>query len=84
MRILIKNGTIVNEGLSYKGSLLINGNIIEKILSEKDYTQKSGYEDALAKLEKVSENFKVDFVISVSVDESELAEEYKSKVIVSL
>ena len=50
MRILIKNGTIVNEGLSYKGSLLINGNIIEKILSEKDYTQKSGYEDALVAL----------------------------------
>ena len=43
-----------------------------------------GYEDALVKLEKVSENFKVDFIISISIDESELAEDYKSKVIVSL
>ena len=32
MVTLIKNGTIVNEGLSYKGSLLINDNIIEKIV----------------------------------------------------
>lgn len=44
----------------------------------------SSYEATLEKLEKVSENFKVDFVISISVDEAELAEAYKSKVIVSL
>jgi len=46
--------------------------------------EEGGYEAALSKLEKVSENFKVDFIISISVDESELAENYKSKVIVSL
>lgn len=40
--------------------------------------------DAIAKLEKVSEAFSVDFVLSVSVDESELPEALKSKVIVSL
>ena len=40
--------------------------------------------DAIAKLEKVSEAFGVDFVLSVSVDESELPEALKSKVIVSL
>lgn len=36
------------------------------------------------KLEKFSEQFKVDFVLSVSLDESELPEAVKSKVIVSL
>ena len=38
----------------------------------------------LAKLRKISEQFSVDFVISISVDESELSEDLKSKVIVSL
>jgi len=38
----------------------------------------------LVKLEKISEQFSVDFVISISVDESELSEDLKSKVIVSL
>lgn len=42
------------------------------------------YDATLAKLEKVSENFKVDFVISISVDEADLTETNKSKVIVSL
>ena len=46
--------------------------------------EEAGYEEALAKLEKVSENFKVDFIISISVDEADLAENYKSKIIVSL
>ena len=32
MAILIKNGTIVNEGLSYIGSLLIVGNKLTKII----------------------------------------------------
>lgn len=36
------------------------------------------------KLEKMSESFKVDFVLSVSVNESELSESLKSKIIVSL
>lgn len=41
-------------------------------------------EDVLNKLEKVSEQFKVDFVLSISLDESELPEMAKSKIIVSL
>ena len=36
------------------------------------------------KLEKVSESFGVDFVLSVSKDEQELPESLKSKIIVSL
>lgn len=47
-------------------------------LEEKDMTA------TIAKLEKISEQFKVDFVLSVSCDEVELPEEVKSKVIVSL
>lgn len=38
----------------------------------------------IAKLEKISDKFHVDFVLSVSLDESELPESVKSKVIVSL
>lgn len=41
-------------------------------------------EDVIKKLDKISEQFKVDFVISVSLDASELSEYLKSKVIVSL
>ncbi|MBO4902549.1 MAG: twitching motility protein PilT [Lachnospiraceae bacterium] len=41
-------------------------------------------EPVLEKLEKISEQFDVDFVISMSVDESELSDAMKSKVIVSL
>lgn len=40
--------------------------------------------DTIRKLEKISEAFKVDFVLSVSVNEKDLPEEYKSKVIISL
>ena len=39
---------------------------------------------AVEKLDKISEKFNVDFILSVSVDESELAESVKSKIIVSL
>lgn len=38
----------------------------------------------LNKLEKVSDKFKVDFILSISLDENELPESAKSKVIVSL
>jgi dihydroorotase len=34
LKILIKNGTIINEGLSFKGSLFINGEIISEIIPQ--------------------------------------------------
>ena len=39
---------------------------------------------AVAKLEEISERFKVDFVLSVSLDEAELPEAIRSKIIISL
>ena len=39
---------------------------------------------AVAKLEKVSDKFHVDFILSVSVDEAELPAQLKDKVIISL
>ena len=39
---------------------------------------------AIEKLEKISEKFQVDFVLSVSKDEDELPEAVRSKIIVSL
>lgn len=46
--------------------------------------KEGGLDDVVAKLEAVSEKFGVDFVLSVSVDEHELSETVKPKVIVSL
>lgn len=40
--------------------------------------------DTVKKLEKISADFKVDFILSVSVDESELPAELKENIIVSL
>ena len=39
---------------------------------------------AIAKLEEISNCFKVDFVLSVSLDEAELPEAIRSKIIISL
>jgi hypothetical protein len=47
-------------------------------LEGKDITQ------TIEKLDKLSEKFNVDFVLSVSMDEQELPEEVKSKVVISL
>ena len=47
MVTLIKNGTIVNEGLSFEGSLLINGEKIEKIIDVSTFADKNGYEAAI-------------------------------------
>ena len=44
MLILIKNGTIVNQGLSDLGSLLINGEKIEKIVARNSYVSQQEYE----------------------------------------
>lgn len=41
-------------------------------------------EPVVAKLEKIGEAFEVDFILSVSLDESELSDNLKSKIIVSL
>ena len=40
--------------------------------------------DTIAKLEKLSEKFGVEFVLSLSLDESEIPESVKSKVVISL
>lgn len=58
----------------YLDSFLVIGNV----------PSHNDVEPVLDKLEKISQLFDVDFIISMSLDESELSEEYKSKVIVSL
>ena len=39
---------------------------------------------AIDKLEKISEKFEVDFILSISKDEHELPEAVKSKIVISL
>lgn len=46
--------------------------------------EQSDVSATIAKLETISAKFHVDFVLSISIDESELAESLKSKVIISL
>ena len=58
----------------YLDSFLVIGNI----------PAHDNIEPVLNKLEKISQLYDVDFVISMSVDESELSDNLKSKVIVSL
>lgn len=41
-------------------------------------------EEVIAKIEKISERFHVDFVISISLDESELPESVRKNILVSL
>lgn len=42
------------------------------------------FESVIEKLDKISEAFKIDFIISISKNEAELPESVKSKIIVSL
>ena len=51
MVTLIKNGTIVNEGLSFAGSLLIEGNRISKIIRESDFDTPDKYREAVESIE---------------------------------
>lgn len=46
--------------------------------------ERTRVEEIVKKLDKISDQFKVDFIISVSLDASELSEYLQSKVIVSL
>lgn len=47
-------------------------------------SQASDLTAAVEKLEKISQKFGVDFILSISVDEAELSEGLKDKVIISL
>ena len=47
-------------------------------------TDESHIETVIGKLEKISEKFHVDFVLSISIEESALPESLKDKVIISL
>ena len=51
MVTLIKNGTIVNEGLSFAGSLLIEGSRISKIIRESDFDTPDKYREAVESIE---------------------------------
>lgn len=46
--------------------------------------EESDVEAVIGKLEKISEKFKVDFVVSVSLDEDELPASVKDKIVISL
>ncbi len=83
MITLIKNATIINEGLSFQGSLLINGERIETLLS----TDKEDYNSLLLSLEKVADKvinadgmFLIPGVIDDQVHFREPGSEYKATI----
>ncbi|MDD3205042.1 MAG: twitching motility protein PilT [Lachnospiraceae bacterium] len=47
-------------------------------ISNKDITK------VIPKLEEISEKFKIDFILSISMDENEVPDAFKSKIIISL
>ncbi|MBE6230426.1 MAG: dihydroorotase [Bacteroidales bacterium] len=51
MAIFIKNGTVVNEGLSCKGSLLINGYTIDKVILANEFATEQEYNTAVGVME---------------------------------
>ena len=55
-----------------------------KIACMEDAVDNEKINTVIGKLEAVSTKFNVDFVLSISLDEHELSEELKSKIIVSL
>ena len=55
MRLLLKNGTIVNEGSCFKGSLLIEDEFIKEIIPESSFREFSNYLSYIAKLEQTAE-----------------------------
>jgi dihydroorotase len=44
LKILIKNGTVINEGLSFKGSLLIQNSLISRVFKESAFASATEYE----------------------------------------
>ena len=57
---------------------------VSGIISQDHDLEGQNIEPVVAKLEQMSEKFGVDFVLSVSQNESDLAEGLKSKIIVSI
>lgn len=51
MLTLIKNGTIVNQGLSFMGSLLINGEKIEKIVNADSFASIEEYDEYISQIQ---------------------------------
>jgi len=48
--LLLKNGTIVNEGEVFKGSIVISGEYIDQVIRESDYKSAGEYEAFLSKV----------------------------------
>jgi dihydroorotase len=78
MTILIKNGTIINEGLSYTGSLLIKGNLIEKIYKGALSEETNEFSGEETEIVDASGMFVIPGVIDDQVHFREPGAEYKA------
>lgn len=77
-----------NEFLGFIGGIVSQDHDLQQMYFDgflaMSKTELSDFETAVIKLEKYSEKFGVDFVLSVSVSEKEIPETLKSKIIISL
>lgn len=77
-----------SEFIGFICGLLSQDNDLEKIYLDSFLkiacTDEYDYEDVLKKLERVSNRFHVDFVISISLNEQQLSDHYKQNLILAL
>ncbi len=77
-----------NEFLGYIAGIIASDHDLQQMYFDgflaMSGTKLEEFEAAVAKLEKYSEKFGVDFILSVSVNEKDLPETLKSKIIISL
>lgn len=77
-----------NEFLGFIGGLISSDHDLEKVYVDSFLKVanlgENEMETVLKKLSRISQTFKIDFVISISVSDTDLPEEYKGNVIVSL
>lgn len=77
-----------NEFLGFIGGLISSDHDLEKVYVDSFLKVanlgENEMETVLKKLSRISQTFKIDFVISISASDTDLPEEYKGNVIVSL
>lgn len=77
-----------NEFLGFVCGIVSQDNDLEKIYLDSFLgianIEESDTKDALSKLSQISDKFKIDFVVSISVDAENLPTEFKDNVIVAL
>ena len=82
VRLIVAPDYLVDSSEAFVG--FVSGIISQDHDLEQMYFDNSDITPVVNRLEALSEKFHVDFILSVSLNESDLAEELKSRIIVSM